>query len=53
MREVMTVIYFADGTRAIEPDRAERANHLRNWLGGIKPGELTASELNPIVGRDR
>ncbi|MBV8750015.1 MAG: phytanoyl-CoA dioxygenase family protein [Candidatus Eremiobacteraeota bacterium] len=51
MREVMTVIYFADGTRALEPDRPERANDLRNWLGGITPGELAASEFNPLVGK--
>jgi len=53
MREVMTVIYFADGMRAIEPDRPERANDLRNWLGGVEPGQLAASERNPIVGRAR
>jgi ectoine hydroxylase-related dioxygenase (phytanoyl-CoA dioxygenase family) len=49
MRKVMTVIYYADGTRAIEPDRPERANDLRNWLGGVTPGQLANSENNPIV----
>jgi ectoine hydroxylase-related dioxygenase (phytanoyl-CoA dioxygenase family) len=49
MRKVMTVIYYADGMRALEPDRPERANDLRNWLGGVTPGELAASQTNPIV----
>ncbi len=48
-REVMTVIYFADGTKALEPDNPNRANDLEGWLPGVKPGELAASELNPLV----
>lgn len=50
-REVMTVIYFADGTRTFEPDNENRANDLRTWLPGVKPGELAASELNPLLYR--
>ena len=49
MREVMTIIYFADGTRAGHADNANRANDLAGWLPGIKPGELAASPLNPVV----
>jgi hypothetical protein len=49
MRKVMTVIYYADGTRVVQPDRKERENDLRNWLGGVKPGEFANSENNPIV----
>lgn len=49
MRKVMTVIYYADGTRVLQPDRKERENDLRNWLGGIQPGELAAGESNPLV----
>jgi hypothetical protein len=49
MRKVMTVIYFADGTRALQPDRKERENDLRNWLGGIAPGSLADGETNPLV----
>jgi ectoine hydroxylase-related dioxygenase (phytanoyl-CoA dioxygenase family) len=51
MREVMTVIYFADGLRAIEPDHPARAFDLKIWLPGVQPGELAASEINPIVYR--
>ncbi len=49
MREVMTIIYFSDGIRAMEPDNTNRADDLAGWLPGIKPGELAASPLNPIV----
>lgn len=49
MREVMTVIYFADGARAMTPDNPNRQSDLRKWLPGVKPGELAASELNPIL----
>jgi len=48
-REVMTVIYFADGARVIEPDNKNRVNDLESWLPGLKPGDLAASELNPLV----
>ncbi len=49
MREVMTVIYFADGARIIEPDNTGRENDLKNWLTGLKPGDLAASPLNPLI----
>ncbi len=48
-REVMTIIYFADGTLALNPDNPNRQNDLDSWLPGIKPGEPAASELNPLV----
>jgi ectoine hydroxylase-related dioxygenase (phytanoyl-CoA dioxygenase family) len=49
MREVMTIIYFADGTRALKPDNKNREADLAAWLPGIKPGEMAASHLNPII----
>lgn len=49
MRKVMTIIYFADGTRVANPDSRPRQNDLQNWLPGCKPGEQAASPLNPIV----
>lgn len=51
MRKVMTVIYYADGTRIAEPDSNARRNDLKSWLPGLKPGDLAASELNPVVYR--
>ena len=49
MREVMTIIYFADGTRVGAADNQNRQNDLRGWLPGLAPGDLAASELNPLV----
>lgn len=49
MREVMTIIYFADGTRIAEPDNPHRPADLARWLPGQKPGEVAASRLNPLI----
>ena len=46
-REVMTVIYFADGERVQEPQNDFQRNDLATWFPGLKPGELAASEINP------
>lgn len=48
-REVMTVIYFADGTRVLEPDNPGRRFDLRHWLPGLAPGDLAASPDNPLL----
>jgi ectoine hydroxylase-related dioxygenase (phytanoyl-CoA dioxygenase family) len=48
-REVMTVIYLEDNARITPPDSASRENDLRAWFPGLKPGDLAASELNPLV----
>jgi ectoine hydroxylase-related dioxygenase (phytanoyl-CoA dioxygenase family) len=49
MRSVMTIIYFADGMRATEPDHPLRKHDLRIWLPGIEPGQLAASPINPLL----
>jgi ectoine hydroxylase-related dioxygenase (phytanoyl-CoA dioxygenase family) len=49
MRKVMTVIYYADGTRVAEPDSNARRNDLKAWLPGLNQGDLAASPLNPLV----
>jgi ectoine hydroxylase-related dioxygenase (phytanoyl-CoA dioxygenase family) len=49
MREVMTIIYLADGARIIEPDSPYRQNDLRAWFPGLKPGDPAASDINPLV----
>jgi ectoine hydroxylase-related dioxygenase (phytanoyl-CoA dioxygenase family) len=51
LREVMTIIYFADGTRILTPDNKNRQNDLDTWLSGQQPGELAGSPLNPVVYR--
>lgn len=49
MREVMTIIYVADGVRIAEPDSRARADDLKSWFPGLAPGDLAASPLNPLV----
>ena len=49
IREVMTVIYFADGMRVSEPDNDAQRVDLDRWLPGLQPGDLATSELNPLV----
>lgn len=49
LREVMTVIYFADGMRVTEPENDAQRVDIDRWLPGLKPGELAASELNPLL----
>jgi ectoine hydroxylase-related dioxygenase (phytanoyl-CoA dioxygenase family) len=48
-REVMTIIWIADGTRVIEPRNFAQKADLKKWFPGLKPGDLAASELNPLV----
>ncbi|MGG1638965.1 phytanoyl-CoA dioxygenase family protein [Paenibacillus sp. NRS-1760] len=49
MREVMTVIYYADDAKVIEPDTNARKTDLQKWLPGLAPGDVAASKLNPII----
>jgi hypothetical protein len=49
VREALTVIYYADGTRAAEPANENQRVDLEVFLPGVKPGELAASALNPIL----
>jgi ectoine hydroxylase-related dioxygenase (phytanoyl-CoA dioxygenase family) len=48
-REVMTVIYYADGTRIMEPGYEHRRVDMEAFHPGLKPGDLAASELNPVL----
>lgn len=49
MRQAMTVIYFEDGARILEPDHKNRQADLERWLPGQSPGDLAGSHLNPVV----
>jgi ectoine hydroxylase-related dioxygenase (phytanoyl-CoA dioxygenase family) len=52
MREVMTIIYFADGTRVLQSDSEVHAGEIDSWLSGLRAGELVAdTELNPVIYR--
>lgn len=49
MREVMTIIYFADGARVIAPQHKAQHNDQAKWLLNLPPDSLAASEMNPLV----
>jgi ectoine hydroxylase-related dioxygenase (phytanoyl-CoA dioxygenase family) len=49
-REVMTIIYYADGLTVGSVDSQDRANDLAAWFPGLKSGDVAASELNPRLG---
>jgi ectoine hydroxylase-related dioxygenase (phytanoyl-CoA dioxygenase family) len=49
LRSVMTIIYYADGMRATEPDHPFREHDLKTWLPGVQPGDLAASPINPLL----
>src|SRR5436190_3311167 len=51
MREVMTIIFFADGIRLLEPRYQERRSPFESLFEGLKPGDAAASDLTPIVYR--
>ena len=49
LRAVMTIIYFADGTRvSAEPTPGQELD-LKIWLKGCEPGELAAGHRLPLV----
>lgn len=49
MREVMTVIFFADGAKVIEPRNQYQRADLDRWLCNLPVGSEAASDLNPLV----
>ncbi len=49
VREALTVIYYADGTRAADPANENQRVDLEVFLPGVHPGELAASALNPVL----
>jgi ectoine hydroxylase-related dioxygenase (phytanoyl-CoA dioxygenase family) len=49
LRAVMTVIYYPDGTKVSEPKSPSQEFDLKKWLPGLKPGDLAASEKNPLL----
>jgi ectoine hydroxylase-related dioxygenase (phytanoyl-CoA dioxygenase family) len=47
-REAMVVIYFEDGARIAKPDNPHKESDMR-YFPGCKPGDLAASEINPVL----
>ncbi len=48
-REVMTIIYFADGTRLSKPSSRAQANDHAAWMPGAEIGAPVATPLNPVL----
>jgi len=48
-REVIAIIYYADGTRVMEPNHDHRRLDMQEYLPGLKAGDLAASALNPLL----
>jgi ectoine hydroxylase-related dioxygenase (phytanoyl-CoA dioxygenase family) len=49
MREVMTIIYVADGARVTKPQHKWQENDHKTWLMSVPVGEKINSELNPLL----
>jgi len=49
MREVMTIIYMADGAKVAGPRNSWQVNDREKWLLNTPVGELAASAINPLV----
>src|SRR5437667_3980722 len=49
VREILTVIYFASGTRVAQPANETQRVDLEVFLPGVKPGEEAKSEMNPVL----
>ena len=49
VRGVLTVIYFANGTRVAEPANPNQRVDLDVFIPGTEPGDEAASELNPVL----
>jgi ectoine hydroxylase-related dioxygenase (phytanoyl-CoA dioxygenase family) len=49
MREIMTVIYMADGVRVTEPKNRWQTDDHQKWLMGLPAGRMVTSELNPLL----
>jgi len=48
-REVMTIIYFADGAHVTAPKNTHQEADRQRWLGSLDAGSLAASSLNPLL----
>lgn len=48
MREVVTIIWVADGCKVTEPINDNQKRDMTRWMPGLMPGDLVASELNPL-----
>jgi len=48
-REVMTIIYVADGAKITQPKNEWQEADHKVWLMSLPVGSLVTSELNPLI----
>lgn len=48
-REVMTIIFYADGAHITKPENKHQENDRQRWLDGLEVGNVAASRFNPLV----
>ncbi len=48
-RKVMTMIYVDADMVITEPSNDHQVRDLRVWMPGVRPGDIVASPLNPIL----
>lgn len=48
-RSVMTMIYMDRDMAVAEPANAMQSTDLATWLPGVRPGEIAASPINPVL----
>ena len=52
MREVITIGYYADGTRILVRDDVPIVqSFIKAYFAGLRPGDLAEGPLNPVVFR--
>lgn len=49
MREVMTVIFVADGAKITEPQNKHQEADRQRWMCGLPAGSALNSKLNPLI----
>ncbi len=50
-REVITIIYFDQDARVIQPKNKNQIADLKTWLPGARIGEVADTPLNPVLYR--
>lgn len=52
-RKVFTIIYISEDARMTQLTSRAKEHDARSWCPGIEPGEIMASEINPLVYSSR
>lgn len=48
-REVMTMIFMDENIRVAPPKNKNHLMDMERWMPGLRPGDMLASPLNPVV----